>query len=169
MLHPFLLSTCLVDLLVLCFVMLTSLWVLCDYAMCGQGEWEEGKLTDGKFFFRDDLEVPAGELHTWEYCDGDEDRRFHSEVKAGECLAGWLAGGLSSDSGCGVVVWDVVVDVLVLVWHCRCCSTVSSIGSSICCSCCFCDSILFYSILHSAQSTLMLLPMRARQGCLRGR
>mmetsp|Transcript_26327 Transcript_26327/g.49402 ORF Transcript_26327/g.49402 Transcript_26327/m.49402 type:complete len:170 (+) Transcript_26327:70-579(+) len=48
-----------------------------------KGEWEDGKLSDGKFYFRDDLEVTVGELDSWEYCDGEEDRRFHSEIKAG--------------------------------------------------------------------------------------
>lgn len=48
-----------------------------------KGEWEYGKLVDGKFFFRDKLSVGAGELDTWEYCDGEEDRRFQSEINNG--------------------------------------------------------------------------------------
>lgn len=53
--------------------------------MAAQGEWEEGKLAEGKFYFRDNLEVGVGELESWEYCT-ESDRRFQSEIRAGSYI-----------------------------------------------------------------------------------
>ena len=47
-----------------------------------KGDWEDGKLADGKFYFRDNLDVDVGDLDSWEYCTED-DRRFQSEIKTG--------------------------------------------------------------------------------------
>mmetsp|Transcript_21498 Transcript_21498/g.31213 ORF Transcript_21498/g.31213 Transcript_21498/m.31213 type:complete len:180 (+) Transcript_21498:141-680(+) len=52
-----------------------------------KGEWEYGKMVEGKFYFSDGLEYEAGD--EWTYCT-EEDPRFQAEIEKGVEVGGEL-------------------------------------------------------------------------------
>ena len=50
-----------------------------------RGVWRKGKTVSGDYFFGDDLKYE--DTPEWDYCDGKEDRRFHSERVSGKINA----------------------------------------------------------------------------------
>ena len=51
------------------------------------GTWDKGKAIGGEYIFTDNLKYGSGkDDKNWDYCDGEKERRFHSErqVKEGE-------------------------------------------------------------------------------------